>query len=283
MQSSNVIIIDGYYDIVSDFLGVDDNGIVMVGVLEVVCIFLFYYFWKSFWFIGFDFEEIGLDGSMYYVEYLFGNEVIEGVFNMEMIGYYSDMFNSQDFLFGFELVFLEVVAEVQFDVNWGNFLINVGLGFGNVLYNVFNIVVVIYVLELWVIGLSVVNLLFVFDLLCSDYGFFWEVNIFVLMFIDGVDFCNLYYYEFLDMIGIFNFVFMVNVVKVVIVIVVVMVEFMYSGEVIVSNVIIMDIEYLYEFLCSYFFLFNLVQEEFIICFGDCQFMQFELCLYNVKG
>jgi len=282
-QSSNVIIIDGHYDTVSDSPGADDNGTATVGVLEAARILSPYHFRKSLRFIGFDFEETGLDGSMYYVEHLSGNEAIEGVLNMEMIGYYSDTPNSQDFPPGFELVFPEAAAEVQSDANRGNFLINVGPSFGSTLYDAFNTAAAAYVPELRVIGLNVANPLLVPDLLRSDHGSFWEANIPALMLTDGADFRNPHYHEPSDTIGTLNFAFMANAVKAVIATAAVMAEPMHSGEAIASNVIITDAEHLHELPCSYFLSPNPAQEEFTIRFGDCQPMQLDLRLYNVKG
>lgn len=282
-QSSNVIIIGGHYDTVSDSPGADDNGTATAGVLEAARILAPYRFRKSLRFIGFDFEETGLDGSRYYVEHLSGNEAIEGMLNMEMIGYYSDMPNSQDFPPGFELVFPDAAAAVQADNNRGNFITNVGPGFGSTLYNAFNTAAADYVPELRVIGLNVANPLLVPDLLRSDHGSFWEANIPALMLTDGADFRNPNYHEPSDTIGTLNFTFMANTVKAVIATAASMAEPMHSSEAVASNIILTNAEHLHELPCSYFVSPNPAQEAFNIRFGDCQPMQIDLRLYDVKG
>ena len=83
---------DAHYDGVSAGPAADDNGSGVVGFLEVARILAPYNFRKSIRFIGFDMEEDGLIGSYNYV-YNGGIkpwEEIAGVFNYEMIGYYTE-------------------------------------------------------------------------------------------------------------------------------------------------------------------------------------------------
>ena len=282
-QSSNIIIIDGHYDTVSDSPGADDNGTATVGVLEAARILAPYHFHKSLRFIGFDFEETGLDGSMYYVEHRSDAEITEGVLNMEMIGYYSDAPNSQEFPPGFELLFPEAVAELEANDNRGNFINNVGPSFGAALYEAFNTAAATYVPDLSVIGLEVTNPLLVPDLLRSDHASFWEANIPALMLTNTGNFRNPHYHEPSDTIGTFNFTFMANTVKAIIATAATLAVPMHSGEAIASNIVLTDADHLHELPCSYFIAPNPAQEAFTVRFGHCEPMQLDLQLFDVKG
>ncbi len=283
VDSDTVIIIDGHYDTVSDSPGADDNGTATVGVLEAARILAPYRFRKSLRFIGFDFEETGLDGSMYYVEHLSDTETIEGVLNLEMIGYYSDAPNSQDFPPGFELLFPEAAAALQSDANRGNFLTNVGPSFGAALYEAFNSAASDYVPELRVIGLEVTNPLLAPDLLRSDHGSFWEANIPALMLTDGANFRNPHYHEPSDTVGTINFTFMANSVKAAIATAATLAEPMHSGEAIASNVVLTHAAHLHELPCNYFVAPNPAREAFTVRFGQCQPLQLSLELYDLQG
>ena len=282
-QSNNIIIVDGHYDSVSNSPGADDNGTATVGVLEAARILSAYNFRKSLRFIGFDFEETGLDGSMYYVDHLSNSEEIEGVLNMEMIGYYSEAPNSQTLPTGFSFVFPEAAAAVEAEQNRGNFLINVGPSFGLDFYNAFNAAAATYVPELRLIGLEVVNPLLVPDLLRSDHGSFWEDNIPALMLTDGADFRNPYYHTPADTIGTLNFTFMANAVKAVIATAAEVAEPMHSGEAIASNFIISDADHLHELPCSYIISPNPAQDIINVKFGSCAPLQLEIQLFDVTG
>ncbi|MEQ8703987.1 MAG: M28 family peptidase [Phaeodactylibacter sp.] len=282
-NSNNVIIIDGHYDTVSDSPGADDNASAIVGVLEAARILSAYHFRKSLRFIGFDFEETGLDGSIYYVDHLSNTETIEGVLNLEMIGYYSDAPNSQTFPQGFELLFPEANAELEAEDGRGNFLINVGAGFGADLYQAFNEAAATYVPELRVIGLEIANPLLAPVLLRSDHAPFWNAEIPALMLTDGAEFRNPNYHEPSDTIGTLNFTFIANNVKAAIATAATMAQPMHSGEAVASNLVITDASHHHELPCSYFLSPNPAQEVFTIRFGDCQPMQLQIRLFDVKG
>jgi hypothetical protein len=281
--SDTLILIDGHYDTVSDSPGADDNGSATVGVLEAARILAPYRFRKSLRFVGFDFEETGLDGSMYFVEHLSSEETIEGVLNLEMIGYYSDAPNSQSLPFGFGQIFPDAAAAVAAEDNRGNFIINTGPSFGLELYQAFNAAAATYVPALRVIGLEVANPLLVPDLLRSDHASFWQENIPALMITDGANFRNPNYHEPSDNISTLDFEFMANVVKATIATAATMAEPMHSSEAIASNIVITSATHLHELPCSYFISPNPAQEAFHIRFGECQPMQLSITLFDVKG
>jgi len=97
-HSDTTYIIDGHFDTVSDSPGADDNGSAVAGMLEVARVLGPYQFKKSLRFIGFDLEEEGLLGAFNYTaEDIPDAETIKGVFNLEMIGYYTEEPNTQEF------------------------------------------------------------------------------------------------------------------------------------------------------------------------------------------
>ena len=105
-QEAETYIIDGHFDSVQNSPGADDNGSATVGMLEAMRVLSKYQFARSLRFIGFDLEEVGLVGSIKYVnEGIKDYEQIEGVFNFEMIGYTCDEPDCQGIPLGFNLLF----------------------------------------------------------------------------------------------------------------------------------------------------------------------------------
>lgn len=208
-------IIDGHYDGVANSPGADDNGSAVAGVLEALRILSQYEFEHSIRFIGFDFEEQGLIGSQRYVlNGINPNEDIQGVLNLEMIGYYSDEPGSQTLPFGFDLLFPQAVAEIAADQNRGNFLVVCGNANSNSLIGDYTSAAAQYVPDLRVIELEVAgNGQIAPDLRRSDHASFWDSGYKALMITDGADTRNPYYHTPADTIGTLNFEFMANVVK----------------------------------------------------------------------
>ena len=120
----HTIIMDAHYDAEKTAPGADDNGSGVVGFLEAARVLAPYTFEKSLEFIGFDQEEEGLLGSITYA-FLGGIEDwkrIDGVLNYEMIGYYSELPNSQTTPLGFDLLFPSQYADLVDDEFRGNFI-----------------------------------------------------------------------------------------------------------------------------------------------------------------
>ncbi|MCP4121482.1 MAG: M28 family peptidase [Bacteroidetes bacterium] len=123
-NEQGTIIMDAHYDSNIDSPGADDNGSGVVGFLEAARLLAPYSFNTSLEFIGFDQEEEGLRGSIDYVN--FGGiepwKSIDGVLNFEMIGYYSDVPNSQQAPVGFDLLLPSQYAALEQDSFRGNFI-----------------------------------------------------------------------------------------------------------------------------------------------------------------
>jgi hypothetical protein len=120
-------IIDGHFDGMPNSPAADDNGSAVAGTLEALRILSQYSFEHSIRFIGFDTEEPGIIGSQRYVANgikLF--EDLQGVLNMEMIGFYSDAINSQTLPAGFGTLFPDAAQQIEDDEFRGNFIFGVG-------------------------------------------------------------------------------------------------------------------------------------------------------------
>lgn len=208
-------IIDGHYDGVSNSPAADDNGSAVAGMLEILRVLSQYDFEHSIRFIGFDFEESGLIGSQRYVQNAIKNyEIIEGVLNFEMIGYYSEEINSQTLPNGFEILFPQEVQDIENENNKGNFLVVVGNANSNSLITDFENYASTYVPNLRIISLEVPgNGEIAPDLRRSDHTPFWESGRKALMLTDGADTRNFNYHTPADSIGTLNFDFMTKNVK----------------------------------------------------------------------
>lgn len=215
-SAEKVVINDAHYDTVNNAPGADDNGSGTVGVMEGVRLLSRFPAKKSLRFIGFDLEESGLVGSIRYVgSGIPAGEQIEGVFNYEMIGYWSDVPNTQTLPQGFPLLFpaaAQAVADNQFR---GDFITNVGNTASQPLALLFNNSAQQYVPDLKVISLDVPgNGQIAPDLRRSDHTPFWEAGKQALMLTDGANFRNECYHTPSDTLdGKLSFTFMSNVVK----------------------------------------------------------------------
>lgn len=215
-SAEKVVINDAHYDTVNNAPGADDNGSGTVGVMEAARLMSRYPFRKSLRFIGFDLEESGLVGSTRYVStgIPLGDQ-IEGVFNHEMIGYWSDEPNSQTLPQGFPLVFPAAAAAVAANQYRGDFITNVGNTASQPLALLFSNAAQEYVPDLKVITLDVPgNGQIAPDLRRSDHTPFWEASKQAIMLTDGANFRNECYHTPGDTLDEkLNFTFLSNVVK----------------------------------------------------------------------
>lgn len=215
-QADKTYIIDAHFDTVSNSPGADDNGSGVAGVLEILRVLAPYRFSKTLRFIGFDLEEEGLIGSEHYAtNNISAEETIEGVFNMEMIGYYSDEPNSQTFPTGFNLLYPDQYAIIQADEFRGNFISNIGDQNAVALQTAYANAAALYVPDLKVISLTAPSnwLLITPDFGRSDHAPFWIAGIPALMLTDGSNFRNSNYHTVNDELETLNFTFMSQVVK----------------------------------------------------------------------
>lgn len=209
-------IIDAHYDTVNDSPGADDNGSGTVGVMEALEVLSQFNFKKTIRYVGFDLEEDGLVGSFRYVNSgIQDYETIEGVINLEMIGYFTEEPNTQTFPPGFEVLYPELYASVEADSFRGNFITLVGDQNSIPLLDNFKTASNTYVPELITRDLAAPDNWQVFtpDLGRSDHAPFWINEIPALMITDGSEFRNPFYHSPQDLNTTLNTEFMTNVIK----------------------------------------------------------------------
>ncbi len=212
--TGDTYILGGHFDTVDDAPGADDNGSAVAGMMEAMRILSQYPTKKSIKYIGFDLEEEGLIGSQRYVQQgIQGDEEILGMIDFEMIGYYSDVPNSQTFPIGFNLLFPIAYAEAQTQNFKGNFITNIGrAGNSTSLMNQFKSSSDQYAQALRVINVESPSTP-PSDLTRSDHAPFWQANIPAIMLTDGANFRNPNYHTPNDILESIDFTFLSNVVK----------------------------------------------------------------------
>ncbi len=215
-SAEKVVIVDAHYDSVNNSPGADDNGSGTVGVMGIARLLSRYPAKKTLRFIGFDMEEDGLIGSTRYVSNgIPAGEQIEGVFNFEMIGYYSEQPNSQEIPVGFDFLFPDATSQIVANQYRGDFITNVANANSSALGLLFSTSAQQYVPDLKVITLNVFgNGSIAPDLLRSDHAPFWLNGKPALMLTDGADFRNECYHTPADTLDEkLNFTFMSRVVQ----------------------------------------------------------------------
>src|ERR1043165_1134275 len=191
-KEDTTYILDAHFNSVNDAPGADDNGSGMAGVLEALCVLAPYHFNKSIRFIGFDFEETGLDGSIRYVQSgIKPWEKLQGVINYEMIGYYSNAANSQQVPAGFNILLPTQYAALQADSFRGNFIVNVGDAESGALVRAYDSLSQLYVPALKKSSINLPgNGTIASDFRRSDHAPFWDANYPAIMLTDGANYRN---------------------------------------------------------------------------------------------
>lgn len=214
-DDSAVWIVDAHFDGVAVTPGADDNASGVAGVLEIADILSDYEFEEGIQYIGFDVEEEGLVGSRRLVTTALNPaDRIRGVFNLEMIGYFSEQPNTQQLPAGFGMLFPAQQASIAADSFRGNFLANVGNVNSLPLTALWDTAAARYAPALKVVSLNLPgNGTIAPDFRRSDHAPFWDANYQALMLTDGANFRNFNYHTPGDSIATMNFTFMSNVVK----------------------------------------------------------------------
>ncbi len=214
-RPSNIYAIDAHYDSYNFAPGADDNASGVAGVLEAYRILAPYSSKFSLRFINFDLEEAGLVGSLLYTNnQLSKRDSIQGVINLEMIGFYSNEPNTQTLPTGFNILFPDAYNAVIANERRGDFITNVGNTSSVALKNSFHNNALKYIPDLKVISLEVPGTgTLTPDLRRSDHATFWDRGVPALMITDGANFRNKNYHTTKDSINNLNFLFMTNVVK----------------------------------------------------------------------
>ena len=214
-SGQQTVLVDAHYDTVFGSPGADDNGSGTVGFMEIAEVLSPYPCANTLRFIGFDLEESGLVGSAEYVQKIPSDEEVLGVFNLEMIGYYTEEPNTQELPQGFNLLFPNAYNQVAADSFRGNFITNVGNANSQSLVDLFRQSAQTYVPDLRVIDVVAPgNGSIAPDLLRSDHAPFWVSNRKALMLTDGSEFRYDCYHQPSDLSTKLDFGFMQQVTQV---------------------------------------------------------------------
>ena len=204
-----------HYDTVDNSPGTDDNGTGMVAVAEAVRILSDYNTKNSLRYLFFDLEEYGLIGSQFYVNTGVPFwENMQGLINMDMIGYFSDEPYSQTLPVGFDFLYPEMYSDLVDDSWRGNWLGSIFNNSATNLNNDFNDIAETYVPDLKIHSLTVPgNGELVPDLRRSDHAPFWDIGVPSLFLTDCANFRNPYYHTLNDVISTVNIDFLIDNIK----------------------------------------------------------------------
>jgi len=210
VNDTRTYIVDGHYDTVDDSPGADDNASALAGILEIARVLAPLQLTSAVEFIGFDLEEQSLLGSEAFVPGgIQPDEKIAGVFNMDMIGYFSNQPFSQTLPQGFDIIFPDLYAELVANDFRANFIISTANTNSNSLLFLFDSMATQYVPDLLVGNISVPgNGTIIADSRRSDHAAFWDAGYKALHLSDGAETRNPYYHGPADTIGTLNFTFM---------------------------------------------------------------------------
>ncbi len=219
-QPKKTVVIDAHYDTVANSPGADDNGSGVVGAMEIARILGKFPTENTLQFSFFDLEESGLLGSAAYNNNATGvaaDEEILGAFNFEMIGYSSDVPNSQTVPTGFNIIFPGPYSQLQANNFKGNFITNISNDISAGIETAFTAAATDFVPGLKIVTVHIPgnwqNQIYA-DLLRSDHVSFWLKNRPAVQLTDGANFRNLCYHTACDTaVAKLNFTFMSNVVK----------------------------------------------------------------------
>jgi hypothetical protein len=129
-QGAKTLVVGAHYDTVEGSPGVDDNGTGVAALLEVATILSKYKFDCNIKFVALDLEEVinslpnsGEQGSAALVNSGLAKDDISGFINLDMIGYSTDVNNSQHFPQELAGIFPDLYTRVQKDSFRGDFLL----------------------------------------------------------------------------------------------------------------------------------------------------------------
>lgn len=158
-------------------------------------------------------------------------EQVDGVLNMEMIGYYSDEPGSQTLPDGFEFLFPDAVAALEADEYRGDFLTIVGNTASQALVDSSLSAIAQFVPDLDLIPLVVPgNGEIAPDLRRSDHREFWDAGMQALMFTDASEFRNPNYHTPNDVPDSLDMAFLTRCTKAVLATAALMAEPVHAGS-----------------------------------------------------
>ncbi|MCB9232073.1 MAG: M28 family peptidase [Bacteroidia bacterium] len=210
--------ISGHFDSVAISPGADDNGSAVVTVLEAIRIISKYQTKHSVRYFFFDIEEAGLIGSK---QYLASGvppwEEMQGLLNMDGIGYYSNQPGSQSLPTGFNILFPTQTSQIQADSSRGNFINSIVNTASSQLDSIFVALAATYQPALKVISLETPGTgTATQDLRRSDHAPFWDEGVPAIFLSDGANFRNPNYHTSHDSVSTLDFPFLLKNIRVIV-------------------------------------------------------------------
>lgn len=195
-----IIELGAHYDSVEQSPGADDNASGVAALLEIARIFSRLETDQTVRFCFFGLEENGIEGSRSHVKKATGRaEQIRGAIIFEMIGYTSDLPDSQSTPARIPFLFSPPTT--------GNFIAVVGNLASGGLGNRFETAIHRYVPELHYFSANRVGGFFK-DALRSDHRYYWEHGISAIMLTDTADFRNPHYHRKTDTASTLDYTFL---------------------------------------------------------------------------
>lgn len=197
--------IGAHFDTVGRSPGADDNGSGVTGVLQVAAALRGFQPERTIRFCFFAAEEVGLRGSAAHVALMMerGDEV-DGLLNLEMIGYYSEEPDSQG-----APIRIPIIASLPYTADF--ILVAGNFGSGG-LGNIYERCIDRYVPELKYYSANRLAGFFA-DAARSDHSSYWEAGLRGIMISDTSEFRNHNYHRPSDTIDTINFVFLSRVTR----------------------------------------------------------------------
>ncbi len=196
---SNSWSVSGHFDTVSNTPGADDNATGMAGVAEAIRVLSEYQTRNSIRYFFFDLEELRIDLSGAYKYTQTGIpfwENMQGLFNLDCLGNYSDSENSQTFPNGFELLFPAQISTVAADSYRANFIVSIVNTASLELDSAFREAAKSFVPDLKVISFDTPGTgTSIPDFRRSDHAPFWDIGVPAVFITDVIDFRDSCYHK----------------------------------------------------------------------------------------
>ncbi|MCH2100326.1 MAG: M20/M25/M40 family metallo-hydrolase [Planctomycetes bacterium] len=196
--------IGAHYDTVEESPGADDNGSGVAGILQVAKALQGYSPERTIRFCFFAAEEVGILGSAAHVALVLEREQeeVDGLLNLEMIGYMSKAPDSQG-----APIRIPILASLP---STGDFILVAGNFFSGRLGNIFETCVDRFVPDLKYYSANRIAGCFS-DAARSDHSSYWQAGLRGVMVSDTANFRNPNYHQSTDTIETIDFEFMAKV------------------------------------------------------------------------
>ena len=206
VDAATIVEVGAHYDTVRDCPGADDNGSGVAGLLEIARVLVNHRPERTVRLCFFAAEEVGLLGSQAHVDRILADPStrVDGLLDLEMIGFHSDEPDSQDAPIRIPLL-VSLPYQGDFILVAGNFRSG-GLG------NIFEGCIDRYVPGLKYFSANRIAGYFG-DAARSDHYPYWEAGLRGIMLTDTANFRNPHYHRRTDTVDTIDFNFMCGVTR----------------------------------------------------------------------